>query len=928
MLLPTNIATGRVTGQFLAGVVDGVDDDQDPDAVPAAGFVTFTASVPYLPDPTAAPNPATILTTSVVAVLDNEGYLCTPAQGTLEPSYRGVRLIATDDPDLSVEGWTWNATYSFSTVAGQKLAIPTHSFAVPSDGVVDLTTVVKVPSSAGIGTEQAEALAASAQAAAIQSAQDAATAAQAAVDAAAAAQVTDTGIAALVATPGSATALEVAGLVDESNAAKLDTDEAINTFQSQAALDSAAAAKVNTAGTATNSAVKSIADTSAAAAAGPKLDAATAATTYAAKSVETSKLDASQKGAVSGVAPLGTDSKVPDANLPTYVAPAALNAPASQPVSFEQFPFAAQGQIDANTAVIAQDTITTAPNGNSYAVYWDSNLEPRIAVKVNTAGAAWSTFNLMTATGSTINPIRSLDSHRNIVVAVDGDGYIHVSADHHNDKLRYIRSANPYDVTSWVSPGMTGADEDSVTYPQFVRLNSGDLLFFYRNGPGSGNGDGFINRYAKATKTWSRTIKLFVGTSPTVVPAQSAYTNRVAYDKANGRLHVFYMWRDDPNAETNHDFGYTYSDDEGVTWKTAAGNGRTTPILPSTTSGIIVTGYPAGLANQCGATVDSNGVQHGIIRTGNGGSQVLTHARWDGAAWVKTDVLTTDYVSRASLYATTTGKVYALYGRADYVYALRVYPTVGAEVQLYGYKQKGWQPCYDAYAPSNQLRLMLSAAVVGDPSYNSVYAGVLNVDMSKVDALPASTTTAAPTAPVKHDALTVPLAKATRRLEPTASVASTMDRRYIQNANITALTSGTLRLNAVWLPKNTVVSTIAFTAGASATNATNRWYALYDGAGNKLAVTADDATGFAAGITKVLALTAPYRTDKEGVYYLGICETADACTQLRGTTGNSSVFGIPPILAANGTAGLTTASTAPATTALTAVTWLAYGYTA
>ena len=122
MLLPTNIATGRVTGQFLAGVVDGADDDQDPDAIPAAGFVTFTASVPYLPDPTSAPNPTTILTTSVVAVLDNEGYLCTPAPGTLEPSYRGVRLIATDDPDLSVEGWTWNATYSFSTVAGQKLA--------------------------------------------------------------------------------------------------------------------------------------------------------------------------------------------------------------------------------------------------------------------------------------------------------------------------------------------------------------------------------------------------------------------------------------------------------------------------------------------------------------------------------------------------------------------------------------------------------------------------------------------------------------------------------------------------------------------------------------------------------------------------------------------------------------------------------------
>ena len=296
MLLPTNIATGRVTGQFIAGVVDGVDDDQDPDAVPAAGFVTFTASVPYLPDPTASPNPATILTTSVVAVLDNEGYLCTPAQGTLEPSYRGVRLIATDDPDLSVEGWTWNATYSFSTVAGQKLAIPTHSFAVPSDGVVDLTTAVKVPSSTGIGTEQAEALAASAQAAAIQSAQDAATAAQAAVDAAGAAQVTDANISALVGNPATDTADAVTALVVTAAADKLNVDDAINTYQSRAALDAAAAAKVSTGGTATNTAVKAIADASADTASGPKIP-------------------TSQKGAANGVATLDDTSNVPTAQL-------------------------------------------------------------------------------------------------------------------------------------------------------------------------------------------------------------------------------------------------------------------------------------------------------------------------------------------------------------------------------------------------------------------------------------------------------------------------------------------------------------------------------------------------------------------------------------------------------------------------------------
>lgn len=336
MLLPTNIATGLVTGQFLAGVVDGPDVNQDPDGVPVKGLVTFIASVPYLLDPTATPNPVGILNTAIVAVLDSEGYLCTPMPGTLKPSYRGVRLIATDDADLSVEGWTWNATYTFEPVNGTALRMETHSFAVPSGMEVDLITVAKVPSSAGIGTEQVEALAASAQAAAVSAAASAATAA-------ASAQVTDGNISALVADPETATAVEVAGLVADAIAGKLDataatatyqplagldsaaaakvgtpgtalntavqaladgvavgklsTDDAVGIYQSQASLDVATAAKVSVNGTLLNAAVKAIADTSAATAAGPKLD-------------------ASQKGAASGVASLDAGSKVPVAQVP------------------------------------------------------------------------------------------------------------------------------------------------------------------------------------------------------------------------------------------------------------------------------------------------------------------------------------------------------------------------------------------------------------------------------------------------------------------------------------------------------------------------------------------------------------------------------------------------------------------------------------
>lgn len=58
----------------------------------------------------------------------------------------------------------------------------------------------------------------------------------------------------------------------------------------------------------------------------PKLDAADAATAYAAKSVETSKLDASARGAASGVAGLDASSKLLETNIPTRLSVGDLSA--------------------------------------------------------------------------------------------------------------------------------------------------------------------------------------------------------------------------------------------------------------------------------------------------------------------------------------------------------------------------------------------------------------------------------------------------------------------------------------------------------------------------------------------------------------------------------------------------------------------------
>lgn len=167
MAVPANFSTGRVTGQFIVGVVDGPDEDDEPDFIPASGVIAFTASTPYLPHPSASPNPVTMLKTTILAVLNDEGYICTPdPDDHSRPGRPGIRLVATDDPGASVEGWTWNATPQFLNVNGTVIhdAIKTFNFALPGGSTVDLTTVVKVPASQGIGTEQAAALAAAAQA--------------------------------------------------------------------------------------------------------------------------------------------------------------------------------------------------------------------------------------------------------------------------------------------------------------------------------------------------------------------------------------------------------------------------------------------------------------------------------------------------------------------------------------------------------------------------------------------------------------------------------------------------------------------------------------------------------------------------------------------------------------------------------------------
>lgn len=152
---PAELSTGIVHGRFIVAVIDSEDADQDPDVVPAKGKIVFKAAVEYVTVHT-VDGPVTIVLAPVTGILDDEGYLCTPHPVTGLPMYRGVRLTSTDDPDMSVTGWTWAADYRFDPVGSTTLKLPAHSFELPSGLSRDLSDLVKVPSSPGYGLPQAE----------------------------------------------------------------------------------------------------------------------------------------------------------------------------------------------------------------------------------------------------------------------------------------------------------------------------------------------------------------------------------------------------------------------------------------------------------------------------------------------------------------------------------------------------------------------------------------------------------------------------------------------------------------------------------------------------------------------------------------------------------------------------------------------------
>lgn len=223
------------------------------------------------------------------------------------------------------------------------------------------------------------------------------------------------------------------------------------------------------------------------------------------------------------------------------------------------------------------------------------------------------------------------DAHNYVTLAVDDDGHLHLSGNMHNHPLKYWRTAVPLDVATFERlDEMVGAEEDSVTYPTFLRGPADELVFTYRDGY-SGGGNWLYNVYDSGVGEWQRLLDepLTYGGD-----RMNAYPHGPVVGP-DGYSHLCWVWRDHGGAQTNHDLSYARSPDMR-SWETSRGEPLELPL--TVTNADLVDPVPThgGMINgntKLGFDADGRVIVSYHKFDPDGNTQVY-NARCEGGEWV------------------------------------------------------------------------------------------------------------------------------------------------------------------------------------------------------------------------------------------------------------------------------------------------------
>lgn len=244
-----------------------------------------------------------------------------------------------------------------------------------------------------------------------------------------------------------------------------------------------------------------------------------------------------------------------------------------------------------NAVVFRKNSLVTFRN-TQYISFYDKN--SYVVLGKRKSGSTHWQFKRTIFKGNTA------DAHNTISIMTDGDGYLHIAWDHHNNELRYCKSILPGSLELTQKLPMTGKQENRVSYPEFYKMSNGDLLFFYRDG-GSGQGNFVVNKYDLKTKQWSQLYSNLIDGQG----QRSAYTQ--ACIDAKGTIHISWVWRETPDVASNHDMCYARSRDGGKTWEKSTGEKYTLPITAATAEYALKIAQKSELINQTSMFADAAG---------------------------------------------------------------------------------------------------------------------------------------------------------------------------------------------------------------------------------------------------------------------------------------------------------------------------------
>ena len=427
------------------------------------------------------------------------------------------------------------------------------------------------------------------------------------------------------------------------------------------------------------------------------------------------------------------------------------------PMTFAHLPGGLSGKSQYNGVSYNQDSVSTGDN-KEYSGWYNETGALIIGKRALPAGPL-STFDLSGVAGNPLVLPVDNDPHNNVSLVVDKQGYIHVWANMHGDVMRYVRSANPHDITAWNAPGMSGLNQAQATYPRGLVHPDGTVFCMYRDGA-SGNGDVYLERSAGGTAAWSQVGKIADGKTTNENP----YESRFAIDSA-GKIAVAFTWRPSGgDANANNDVHYIQSTDKGSTWKSVNGTTVALPLVHSNTTALVLdtAATNSGIINQFGLDLDNQGRPHIALQLADGAApdRNIHHLWWNGTAWVNEQVTNlgngmgiNNWTSRPAIACTAEGRTLIAYTVPRFG-PLRGVPRLvdvtdgkATEVPLADLDLRDIELTFDGRAlrERNELRFMVSHANadVSNPgaeywdvnNFSRQWGGIVSVDLAQIGVL-------------------------------------------------------------------------------------------------------------------------------------------------------------------------------------------------